>query len=69
MGIKAGSGIKAGYSIQCKQYLSAKLRIFAGMVSWRLPTPEEQTITCGALKQGTITLGTLVETKNCDANL
>ena len=61
-GISAGWGIKAGFSIRCKRALSARLRIFAGLVSWRMPTPEEQEIECAKLEQGTVALGFIKET-------
>ena len=57
-GIEAGEGIEAGLSICCKG-LSAKLRIFAGLCIWRIPTPEEQEIVCELLESGTICYGTL----------
>ena len=45
-GIKAGSGIKAGWGIEAgfsivAKFLSVRLRIFAGIVAWRLPEPSE----------------------------
>ena len=39
-GIEAGWGIEAGFSIVAK-FLSVRLRIFAGIVAWRLPEPSE----------------------------
>ena len=54
-GIEAGWGIKAGFSIACK-FLSVRLRIFAGLVSWRLPKPDEDEIR-GELRNGTIAFG------------
>ena len=39
-GIKAGEGIEAGLSIVAR-FLSVRLRIFAGIVAWRLPEPSE----------------------------
>ncbi len=60
--IKAGTGIQAGKGIHCKLDLSAKLRIFAGLINWRLPTADEQRIECRRLINGTIALGTLCET-------
>ena len=61
-GITAGWGITAGSGIKCKLILDVKLRIFAGTCTWRLPTDDEMTITCGKLASGTIAYGTLVET-------
>ncbi len=57
-GIEAGWGIKAGLSIQCI-FISAKFRIFAGLISWRLPTPDEQKIICAEVRHGTVAYGTL----------
>jgi hypothetical protein len=64
LGIEAGSGIKAGWGIACGlslhcKWLSAGLRIFAGLVSWRLPGPGDDEIR-GELRGGTIAFGTLV---------
>ena len=57
-GIEAGSGIEAGYAIHCK-FISASLRVFAGLVNWRLPSNGEDEIH-GELREGTIALGKLV---------
>ncbi len=57
-GIEAGWGIEAGLSIQCI-FISAKFRIFAGLISWRLPTPDEQKIICAEVRHGTVAYGTL----------
>jgi hypothetical protein len=54
-GIKAGSGIKAGFSITSK-WVSARLRIFAGLCMWRAPTPEEMKIRA-ELRGGVIAFG------------
>ena len=53
--IEAGESIKAGGSIACK-FLSVRLRIFAGLVLWRLPRPGEDEIRC-ELRNGTIAFG------------
>lgn len=51
----AGSGIEAGWGIE------VKLRVFAGLCIWRIPTEEEQTVTCKKFT-GTLAYGKLVET-------
>ncbi len=61
-GIKAGEGIEAGLSIVCRAWLTARLRVFAGLCLWRLPTDAEQTITCERFEGGTVAFGRLVET-------
>jgi hypothetical protein len=61
-GIEAGWGIKAGEGIHCKFDLSVRLRIFVGLINWRLPTADEQQIVCGRLVSGTVASGTLIET-------
>src|SRR3990167_223368 len=58
-GIKAGDGIKAGCGIKAKK-ISARLRIFAGLCIWRLPTKEEKQIKCEILESGEIAFGELV---------
>ena len=57
--IKAGESIKAGWSIRCKEDLTVKLRIFAGLCAWRLPEPEEQVVECAKLTKGTVCFGML----------
>jgi len=57
--IEAGLSIEAGESIRCKAKLTVKLRIFAGLCTWRLPKPEEQIIECAELTQGTVCFGEL----------
>ena len=59
LSIEAGGSIKAGLSIRCKAKLTVKLRIFAGLCTWRLPKPEEQIIECAELTQGTVCFGEL----------
>ena len=56
--IEAGDGIKAGLSIDCK-WIKARLRIFAGLCTWKNPSEEEMTITCEELKEGIIAFGRL----------
>ena len=60
-GIKAGLGIEAGWGILCKTELKIRLRAFAGLCSWRLPSEEEKTITCGKFIGGTVEYGILNE--------
>jgi len=60
--IKAGENIQAGESIICKGDLSSKLRIFAGLTTWKLPTREEMQIKVGKLVEGKICYGELIET-------
>lgn len=57
-GIKAGEGIEAGLSISCK-ILSVRLRIFAGLCTWRLPAPGEQEIRA-EVRSGTVAFGTVI---------
>lgn len=59
-GIKAGWGIEAGLSIK-GTWIDCKLRIFAGMVSDRLPT-EEETAISGIIRSGTVAFGKVVAT-------
>ena len=61
LGIKAGEGIEAGLGIKAKT-ISSRLRIFAGLCLWRLPTPKEKQIRCEQLLSGTIEYGELVIT-------
>ena len=61
-GIKAGWGIEAGWGIVCKLELSSKLRIFAGLVTWRMSTKEEMQIKVGKLVLGQVCYGELIET-------
>ena len=58
-GIKAGMGIKAGWGIEAG-WVQCSLRIFAGLVAWRLPEPHELEIRA-ELRGGTIAHGVLVE--------
>ena len=58
-GIKAGLGIEAGFSIHAK-FISSKLRIFAGLCMWRLPSEYEQRIVVEKLESGTVAFGKLV---------
>lgn len=65
-GIKAGGGIKAGCGIEAgggikATWIDCALRIFAGLVNRRLPTPEEMEIRA-EIRRGTVAYGTLVET-------
>ena len=60
--IQAGWSIQAGGSIICKGDLSSKLRIFAGLTTWKIPTREEMQIKVGKLVEGKICYGELIET-------
>ncbi len=64
-GIEAGSGIEAGLSIAAK-WISARLRIFAGICSWRLPNESEAEI-IAELRSGIIAFGTLKSPVAADA--
>ena len=59
---EAGSGIEAGWGIEAVANISVRLRIFVGLVRWRLPRPEELVISCRKLTSGTVAHGTLNET-------
>jgi len=71
-GIEAGLGLKAGLQIVCRT-LSSKSRIFAGLVGWRRPTPEETQIRCEELIEGEICFGELVivqkEPQTCEGKI
>ena len=54
----AGTSVEAGLSIRCKQRLSVKLRIFAGLCLWRRPTPEEMVIEAAEI-EGEVCFGTV----------
>ena len=58
-GIEAGEGIKAGWGIEAK-WLSCALRIFAGLVNWRLPRPSDLEIRA-EIRGGKVALGTVIE--------
>ena len=45
------------------EWLSSKLRIFAGLVIWKNPTKREMQIKCNELRSGQICFGELVITK------
>jgi len=57
-GIEAGWGIVAGFSVTAK-WVSARLRIFVGCCSWRLPSPDEMQLRA-ELRSGTVAFGTHV---------
>jgi len=65
LGIEAGSGIKAGWGIKAK-FVSVKLRIFAGICSWRLPTPAEMEIRA-EVRSGAVCFGNVVKPEKQDA--
>ena len=64
-GIEAGEGIKAGWGIKAK-FVSVKLRIFAGICSWRLPTPAEMEIRA-EVRSGAVCFGNVVKPEKQDA--
>ena len=55
-GIKAGWGIAAGEGIKAGEGIAAKLRIFAGLCIWKIPSKEEMTITAKTI-EGTVAYG------------
>ena len=61
-GIKAGTGIEAGLSISAK-FISSKLRIFAGLCIWKIPSQEETEIRA-ELHEGVVAFGRLVAPKS-----
>lgn len=63
-GIEAGTGIEAGLSIASK-WVSVRLRIFAGMCSWKFPPPDEMEVRA-EIRSGTIAFGTHVPPANAD---
>ena len=61
LGIKAGSGIKAGWGIEAglqitAKMITAKLRIFAGICIWKIPSSTEMTISAQRV-EGTVSFG------------
>ena len=60
-GIKAGDGIEAGLSISAK-WVSAKLRIFAGLCMWRSLRPGEDVVRA-EVRNGTVAFGQVVTPK------
>ena len=59
---KAGSGISAGWGIECKRSLSFTKRLFAGTSVYRDKTNEIKYIKCGKLEGGTVCYGDVEET-------
>jgi hypothetical protein len=59
--IEVAEGIESGLAIQCKGILKVRLRVFAGLSLWRLPTEAEKKITCSKFEGGSVAHGTLVE--------
>ena len=57
-GIKAGFGIRAGLQIYAQKTISSKMRIFAGVCAWKIPSPEEMTITAAHI-DGVVAYGTV----------
>ncbi len=64
-GIKAGWGIEAGWGIKAGKDISVKLRVFAGICMWRIPTTEEMTITAQRI-EGNVAFGNLVLVPSAD---
>ena len=60
--IEAGLGIEAGLSITCTSMLFSKLRIFAGVCLWKLPSDDENTIRCGKVEAHSVHCKTIIET-------
>ena len=56
--IEAGEGIKAGLSISAK-FITADLRIFAGLCSWRIPNNDEMQIRA-VVRRGVVAFGEVV---------
>ena len=65
-GIYAGWGIEAGEGIEAGANISVKLRIFAGLIMWRKPKPEELEVRCMKLESGEVAYGKLIETGEKD---
>lgn len=63
--IEAGESIKAGFSI-CAQTIICRLRIFAGLCSWRPPEPDEMEVRAKTIS-GTVCFGTVVTPENREA--
>ena len=59
--ISAAEGVESGLAIECKGILNVKLRVFAGLCLWRLPTEKETKIICSKFQGGTVAYGTLLE--------
>ena len=64
-GIEAGWGIEAGLGIKAGKDISVKLRVFAGICMWRIPTTEEMTITAQRI-EGNVAFGNLVLVPSAD---
>jgi hypothetical protein len=64
-GISAGEGISAGLQISAK-FLTARLRIFAGICRYRIPAPEEMEIHA-EVREGMVAFGTVVVPTNAVA--
>ena len=54
-GIEAGWGVEAGLQITAKM-ITAKLRIFAGICIWKIPSSTEMTISAQRV-EGTVSFG------------
>ena len=51
-GISAGWGISAGLHIKCRKILRFTMNLFAGIVVYKKPTADEQTVECAAIEGG-----------------
>ena len=56
--MRGGGSVGAGQSIRCRP-ISVRLRIFAGLCPWRLPTEAEQEIVCQEIVSGAVAHGTV----------
>ena len=61
LGIKAGWGIEAGWGIKAI-FISVRLRIFAGLCMWKVPTEKEMEINA-EIRSGTVCYGNVVSEK------
>lgn len=61
--IEADGCIKADSFIKAEGCISAKMRVFAGLTSWRLPEEDEKVIKCEKLESGEVCYGNLIETR------
>ena len=61
-GIKAGEGIEAGADIKAGEGIKVRLRVFAGLISWRMPEAAELEVRCKSFV-GTLAYGKLALTE------
>jgi len=59
--LRVGESLQAGEDITVDGNLWVGLRVFAGLVAWRLPRPDEVQIRCRTLLNGTVAYGKLIE--------